>query len=126
MATLGMRYPVTPLGALPIFALLVLVGSGSDGRAGPKSTLVSLPEYEAHQECLGFQAFRFSEAEGSPLELGIIASAACARTRQALYRAILKIENRVFAQGYIRAAEREEPKLVAGVIARVRKGLPPF
>ena len=67
-----------------------------------------------------------SKAEGSPLELGIIASAACNKTRYELYEAVTKVESRAFAQGYIGEVEKGDPKMIAGVIVRVRQGLSPF
>jgi hypothetical protein len=105
---------------------IALAGCETTDNARPKIAIGSLPEYAAHHKCLGGQAFIVSKAEGSPLELGMIASAACNKTRYALYDAITKIESRTFAQGYIGESEKNEPKMIAGVIVRVRQGLPPF
>ncbi|GEM_PF-1671040 len=105
---------------------IALAGCETTDTDRPKVNINSLPEYAAHQKCLGGQSFIVSKAEGSPLELGMIASAACNKTRYALYDAITKVESRSFAQGYIGESEKNDPKMIAGVIVRVRQGLPPF
>jgi hypothetical protein len=105
---------------------LLLTGCETSGEARPKVSVKSLPEYAEHQRCLGRQTFIYSKAEGSPLELGIIASSGCGGTRYTLYNAITKIESRAFAQGYISTSEQEDPKLIAGAIIRVRQGQSPF
>ena len=108
------------------FVAIALAGCETSGEARPKVSVNSLPEYAEHQKCLGRQSAIYSKAEGSPLELGIIASSACNSTRSALYEAISKIESRAFAQGYLNESQKEEPKMIAGVIAKVKAGQDPF
>lgn len=105
---------------------LALTGCETSGDTRPEVSVSSLPEYAEHKECLGRQTFIYSKAEGSPLELGIIASSACGSTRYSLYNAIAEIESAAFAQGYISMSEREDPKLIAGAIIKVRQGQSPF
>lgn len=105
---------------------VVLAGCETSGESRAKVNVNSLPEYEKHQACLGRQTAIYSTAAGSPLELGIIASAACNGTRFALYEAIAEVESPAYAQGYIGTAEKEEPKMVAGVIAKAKAGQDPF
>ncbi len=76
--------------------------------------------------CLGRQTYIYSKGEGSPLELGIIASSACNSTRAALYKAIAAAKGAAYARGYTGASEREDPKLIAGAIIKVRQGQTPF
>lgn len=101
---------------------------GCETSGGPRSdfNVKSLPEYAKHQECLGRQAAIYSTAAGSPLELGVIASSACNFTRYALHDAIAKVNGRAYAQGYTGASETEDPKMIGGIIAKVKAGQKPF
>lgn len=114
------------IGLLVAATALALTGCETSGETRSKVSVDSLPEFAEHHRCLGRQTFTYSKAEGSPLELGIIASSACGSTRYALYNAIAKIEGRAYAQGYITASEREDPKMIAGAIIKVRQGQSPF
>lgn len=105
---------------------VVLAGCETSGESRQTVDVNTLPEYEKHQGCLGRQTAIYARAAGSPLELGIIASAACNSTRYALYEAIVKVQSPAYARGYIGAAEKEEPKMIAGVIAKVKAGQDPF
>lgn len=118
--------PYIRLFILSAASALATLNCEAGGGSPSKVDVTSLPEFADHQRCLGRQAFILSKAEGSPLELGIIAAAACGSTRHDLYIAITKIESRAFAQGYIRAAEREDPKLIARTIVQARLGQLPF
>ncbi|MBY3536000.1 hypothetical protein HFN68_24245 [Rhizobium laguerreae] len=106
--------------------VVALAGCETSGEAGKKKDIHSMPEYAAHETCLGKQAFIFKDAEGTPLEAGTIASAACNSTRVALYQAIRKVESPSFAKGYLEASEENDPKMIAGVIAKARMGKDPF
>ncbi|MER9312974.1 hypothetical protein NKI51_27370 [Mesorhizobium australicum] len=112
------------------FAILAIVlslsGCETSGGAGANFDINSSPEYKEHQMCLGRQTYVYSKAEGSPLELGIIASSACNSTRAALYSAIAAAKGPAFARGYTDSSEREDPKMIAGAIIKVRQGQQPF
>ena len=83
-------------------------------------TMKRLPQFDTHMDCLALQARKYARADGSPLELGIIGSSNCNQTRIALHNAILKIESQSFADSYIHTARREEPKMIAAEIIRLR------
>jgi hypothetical protein len=105
---------------------VALAGCETSGDTHSSLDVKTLPEYQKHQECLGRQTAIYSTAAGSPLELGIITSSACNSTRYALRDAIAKVKGRAYAQGYTGASEKEEPKMIAGVIAKVKAGQKPF
>ncbi len=109
-----------------VAAVLALAGCETSGRTTAEFHVNSLPEYKEHQMCLGRQAYTYSKAQGSPLELGVIASSACNPTRAALYSAIAAVKGVYFARGYTDTSEREDPRLIAGAIVKARQGLPPF
>lgn len=110
------------------WALVAIALSGCETTESQKAKvdINSLPEYAAHHTCLGTQSFIFKDAEGTPLEAGTIASAACNGTRAALYLAVRKVEGPAFAKGYFQASEENDPKMIAGVIAKSRMGKDPF
>lgn len=82
----------------------------------------SLPELSSHMDCLAAQARNYAHVEGSPLELGIIGSSACNRSRLKLQDAILMVESPAFTRSYIETARREEPNMIAAEIIRLRQG----
>lgn len=108
--------------------LIAVALSGCQTSSEPQSPFdpKSLPEYAEHYRCIGRQTFIYSKAEGSPLELGTIASAGCNATRANLYKAVAKAKGGPFARGYIGASETEDPKTIAGAIIKVRQGRDPF
>lgn len=102
------------------FAATALVSCETTG--DPKSTvdIDKLPERAAHWECLRDKVNEYSRVQGSPLELGQIASSGCNRSRYALYDALVKAKGPYFAKGYIGASETEEPKMIAAAIIKKR------
>ena len=99
---------------------LVVALAGCETSPAQKVDIKSLPEYQEHMGCLAGQAARYSKVQGSALELGIIGSSACNSTRANLFSALEKLESRAYAQGYIGASEREEPKILAAAIIKRR------
>ncbi|MBY5535919.1 hypothetical protein HFO42_19720 [Rhizobium leguminosarum] len=108
------------------FIAVASVGCETAKTARTYVDVETLPEYGAHQRCLGRQTAIYSKAAGSPLELGIIASAACNSTRYALETAIAKVNGPVYAHAFTGTLEKQEATMIAGVIAKVKAGQDPF
>jgi hypothetical protein len=113
------------LAAIAVIAV-ALTGCETTETARKDVDVKTLPEYGAHQGCLGRQTAIYEKAAGSPLELGIIASGACNSTRSALESAIAKVNGPDYAHAYVKASEKNEVTLIAGVIAKVKAGRNPF
>ncbi|MBB4230052.1 hypothetical protein [Rhizobium mongolense] len=101
-------------------AAFALAGCETTESSTANFDVKSLPERALHTACLKAKVQEYSRVEGSPLELGQIASSGCNSTRYALYDAIAKHTNKYFAKGYIGASETEDPKMVAAAIIKTR------
>lgn len=99
---------------------LALAGCETTAPSGGATSMKSLSEFSTHMDCLALQASQYAKVEGSPLELGIIGASACNASRARLRTAITNREGAAFARGYMNAAEREEPKMIAAEIIRLR------
>jgi hypothetical protein len=102
-----------------VAAAIVLSGCQHEPPKAPKP-FAEYPEWNEYRSCLMGKAAAYAKQEGSPLELGIIASSACAHKRTAFVRVASRGESAAYAQGMEDAARTEDPKLVAGLILDYR------
>ena len=108
----------TMIVCITIASCIFLAGctSSTYDRGKPNS---EYPEAWEWSECLDRRARQFAQAEGSPLELGIVAAAGCKHHRRELAVA-MSGGSRAFVEQFVRSGERTDAKLAAERIIKIR------